>query len=213
MAKWKGITADELIVLRKIERINYQLRAIAKEFGTNSRLYRHYENFLTSTKKNTLADGGLIRETKSGAVLQLRADKAAVRDYQYTAYLKALNRLGKFQTVGERKQQMLRAYSKRTKADLDKMNRSERRAAYKEEKQYEKNVYEVINDTLFRYYKLEDDIGNGKEFASHDDLRRLSKGIYTDAKDLEEIIRIANAELEAEEHIIKDEYDDYLAGL
>ena len=212
MAKWKGITADELIVLRQIERINFQLRSIAKEFGTESRLYKHYENFLTSTRKNTLAEGGLIRETKSG-VLQLRADRRAVTEYQYSAYQKALNRVGRFQTVGQRKQQMLRAYQKRTGTDLTDARRAEIRAAYEQERDFEKAVYETVNDTLYRYYELEKKHGNGKEFVSHDDLRKLSKGSHTDPKALEEMLRIANEELKATVHNIKDEYDDYLAGL
>lgn len=209
MAKWKGITADELIVLRKIERINFQLRSIAKEFGTESRLYKHYENFLTSTGKNTLAEGGLLRETSSG-VLQLRADRRAVVEYQYTSYQKALNRVGRFQTVGQRKQQMLRAYEKRTGIDLEGATRAEIRGAYTEEKDFEKTVYETVNDTLYKYYELEKKVGNGKELVSHDDLRRLSKGSNTDPKDLQKMVEIAKAEIEKETHIVKDEFDDYL---
>lgn len=209
MSKWKGITADELIVLRQIERINFQLRSIAKEFGTNSRLYKHYENFLTSTGKNTLAEGGLLRETSSG-VLQLRADKRAVVEYQYTSYQKALNRVGRFQTVGQRKQQMLRAFEKRKGIDLEGATRAEIRGAYAEEKEFEKAVYETVNDTLYKYYELEKKIGNGKEFVSHDDLRRISKGSHTSAQDLQRMVEIANEELEKAEHIVKDEYDDYL---
>lgn len=212
MAKWKGITADQLIVLRQIERVNYQLRAIAKEFGTESRLYKHYENFLTSARKNSLAEGDMLRETKEG-VLQLRADKRSVIDYQYTAYQKALNRLSRFQTVGQRKQQMLAAYQKRTGKDLTDATRKMIRAAYEEEKGFEKEVYETVNDTLFRYYELEKKVANGKEFISHDDLRRLSKGSHTSGDDLKEMLRIAKEELEATEHRIKEDYDDYLAGL
>lgn len=209
MSKWKGITADELIVLRQIERINFQLRSIAKEFGTNSRLYKHYENFLTSTGKNTLVEGGLLRETSSG-VLQLRADRRSIVEYQYTAYQKALNRVGRFQTVGQRKQQMLRAYEKRKGINLEGASRSDIRGAYAEEKDFEKTVYETVNDTLYKYYELEKKIGNGKEFVSHDELRKLSKGSNTLAQDLQKMVDIANEELEKIEHIVKDEFDDYL---
>lgn len=212
MGKWKGITASELITLRQIERINYQIRQIAKEFGTNSRLYRHYENFLTSTSKNSLAEGDLVREMKSG-VLQLRADRWAVNEYQISAYQKTLNRVGRFQTVGQRKQQMLAAYQKRTGKDLTDAKRKDIRAAYAEEKQFEKEVYETVNDTLYRYYELEKKVGNGKEFVSHDDLRRLSRGSHTTPEDLQEMLRIAKEELEAAQHNIKEDFDDYLAGL
>lgn len=215
MAKWKGITADELTVLRQIERINYQLRAIAKEFGTQSRLYRHYENFLTSTKKNTLADAGLIRETKQGQLLQIRADKKAVQEIQrFTAYQKAVGRVGRFATVGQQKKRMVETYRKRTGVKEDyEFSRAEEREAYRQEKQFEKDVYETVNDVLYRYYELEKDVADGKEFVSHDQLRRFSKGSWTDPEDLKEMIRIANEELAKEQHEIKEEYDDYLAGL
>ena len=215
MAKWKGITADELTVLRQIERINYQLRAIAKEFGTSSRLYRHYENFLTSTKKNTLAEAGLIRETKQGQLLQIRADKQAVQEIQrFTAYQKAVGRVGRFATVGQQKKRMVEAYRKRTGVKEDyEFTRAEEREAYRQEKQFEKDVYDTVNDVLYRYYELEKDVADGKEFVSHDQLRRFSKGSWTDPEDLKEMIRIANEELAKEQHEIKEEYDDYLAGL
>ena len=214
MAKWKGITADELMVLRQIERLNYQLRAIAKEFGQESRLYSHYENFLTSTRKNTLGDAGLLRETKEGAVLQLRADRKAVREIMtYTQYQKQLNRASKFRTLGEEKQKMLEGYEKRTGKSLEKASRKEKKAAYEEERKFEREVYEKVNDTLYRYYELEKEVADGKEFVSHDELRRLSKGIHTDPEDLARMVEIAQAEINAAQHQIKDEYDDYLKGL
>ena len=212
MGKWKGITASELNALRKIERINYQLRAIAKEFGTNSRLYKHYESFLTSTRKNSLADAGLIRETKSGAVLQIRADKKAVREFsEYTAYQKALNRVAKFQTVGQRKAQMLDAFGKRKKVDVLKMTQAERRQAYKEESEYEKMVYEVFTDVLYKYYELEKQVGY--EFESNAELRKLSEGSNTTPENMKKMLEIMQAELDAEHHNIVREYDDYLKGL
>lgn len=215
MAKWKGITADELQVLRQIERLNYQLRAIAKEFGQESRLYSHYENFLTSTRKNTLGDAGLLRETKEGSVLQLRADRKAVREIMtYTQYQKQLNRASKFRTLGEEKQHMLQAFEKRTGKSLEKAKRKEKQSAYKEEREFEKNVYEKVNDTLYRYYELEKKVaGKGNEFASHDLLRSLSKGSHTSPENLEMMVNLAEQELKASEHQIKTEYDDYLKGL
>lgn len=210
MAKWKGITADELIVLRKIERVNYQIRQIAEEFGTSSLLYQHYENFLTSTRKNTLADGGLIRETKSG-VLQISVSKQAVREIgAFTAYEKALNRIGSFKTVGQQKQHMLQAYQKRTGQELE--TAADKRSAYKKQKAYEKE-YETINDVLHEYYKLEKQVGKGKEFVSHDKLRALSEGSGTDPENLKKMVKIAQKELKQKRHSIKKQYDDYLKGL
>lgn len=211
MAKWKGITAPELIMLRQIERINYQLRQVVKEFGMDSRIYNQYENMLTSTRKNTLADAGLIRETSTG-VLQLRADKRAIREYMdYTAYEKSVDRLLKMQTVGQVKQAMIDAYHARTKIDVK--TRAERKAAFESEKRLDAHLFKELDRILYQYYKLEDDIGNGRELASHDQLRAISTGFWSSHEDLQEMLRIANAELQANEHKVKKEYDDYLAGL
>lgn len=211
MAKWKGITAPELIMLRQIERINYQLRQVVKEFGMDSRIYNQYENMLTSTRKNTLADAGLIRETSTG-ILQLRADKRAIREYMdYTAYEKSVDRLLKMQTVGQVKQAMIDAYSARTKMSVK--TRAERKAAFESEKRLDNHLFAELDRILYQYYKLEDDIGNGRELASHDQLRAISTGFWSSHEDLQEMLRIANAELQANEHKVKKEYEDYLAGL
>ena len=211
MAKWNGITAPELIMLRQIERINYQLRQAVKEFGTDSRIYNQYENMLTSTRKNTLADAGLIRETSTG-ILQLRADKRAIREYMnYTAYEKSVDRLLKMQTVGQVKQAMIDAYSARTKMSVK--TRAERKAAFESEKRLDNHLFAELDRILYLYYKLENEIGNGRELASHDQLRAISTGFWSSHEDLQEMLRIANAELKANEHKVKKEYDDYLAGL
>lgn len=211
MAKWKGITADELIMLRKIERINYQIRSAVKELGTNSRLYNQYENMLTSTRKNTLGEGGFLRETSSG-ILQLRVDKRAIREYlNYTAYEKAVDRLNKFQTVGKVKENMIKAYQKRTQISVK--TRAERKAAFESEKKLDNYLFSELDRILYQYYKLEDELGNGREFVSHDKIRSMSNGFWTSQDDLHEMLKIANDELERANHKIKHEYDDYLAGL
>lgn len=211
MGKWKGITAEELIMLRKIERINYQLRATVKEFGMQSRLYNQYDNLLTSTRKNTLADGGFVRESSSG-ILQLKADKRSIREYlQYSSYEKGVNRLLKVQTVGAAKQAMITAYTKRTGIKVN--TRKERHAAFVAQKNMDDFLFAELDRVLFQYYKLEDELGKGREFASHDKLRAVSSGYWSSEEDLQEMLRIAKKELDAKQHKIKKDYEDYLAGL
>lgn len=211
MAKWKGITAPELIMLRQIERINFQLRQAVKEFGKESRLYGQYENILTATRKNTLADAGLIRETSSG-ILQLKADKRAIREYMnYTSYEKTVDRLLKMQTVGQVKQAMINAYSARTKINVK--TRAERKAAFESEKRLDNYLFAQLDRVLYQYYKLEGEMGNGREFVSHDEIRSISSGYWTSTEDLQRMLKIANDELNRNKHKIKKEHDDYLAGL
>lgn len=211
MAKWKGITATELIMLRQIERINFQLRQAVKEFGTESRLYGQYENILTATRKNTLADAGLIRETSSG-ILQLKADKRSIREYMnYTSYEKTVDRLLKMQTVGQTKQAMINAYSARTKMQVK--TRAERKAAFESEKRLDNYLFSELDRILYQYYKLEGEMGNGREFVSHDEIRAISTGYWSGTEDLQRMLKIANDELNRNKHKIKKEHDDYLAGL
>ena len=40
--RWKGMTADQLLIKREIGRINRQIRQAAAVFGTESGLYKHY---------------------------------------------------------------------------------------------------------------------------------------------------------------------------
>lgn len=211
MAKWKGISAEELVMLRKIERINYQIRSAVKELGTNSRLYGQYENMLTSTRKNTLGEGGFLRESSSG-ILQLRADRKSIREYlTYTAYEKAVDRLNKMQTVGQVKENMIKAYQARTR--ITATTRAERKAAFESEKALDNQLFSELDRILYQYYKLEDELGNGREFVSHDQLRALSEGFWTSQDDMQRMLKIANDELQRQNHKIKREYDDYLAGL
>lgn len=211
MAKWKGITAPELIMLRQIERINFQLRQAVKEFGKESRLYGQYENILTATRKNTLADAGLIRETSSG-ILQLKADKRAIREYMnYTSYEKTVDRLLKMQTVGQVKQAMINAYSARTKINVK--TRAELKAAFESEKRLDNYLFAQLDRVLYQYYKLEGEMGNGREFVSHDEIRSISSGYWSSTEDLQRMLKIANDELNRNKHKIKKEHDDFLAGL
>lgn len=211
MGKWKGITANELIMLRQIERINFQLRQAVKEFGKDSRLYGQYENLLTSTRKNTLADGGLIRETSTG-ILQLKVGKRSIREYMnYTSYEKSVNRLLKMQTVGQVKESMIKAFHARTKINVK--TRAERKAAFESEKKLDAHLFHELDRILYQYYKLEDELGNGREFVSHDELRSISSGFWSSTDDLQRMLKIANDELNRNKHKIKKEHDDYLAGL
>lgn len=211
MAKWKGITAEELIMLRKIERINYQLRATVKEFGMQSRLYNQYDNLLTSTRKNTLADGGFVRESSSG-ILQLKVDKRSIREYlQYSSYEKGVNRLLKVQTVGAAKEAMIKAYTKRT--GIKAKTRKERQAAFTAQKKMDDYLFSELDRVLYQYYKLEDELGKGREFASHDQIRAISQGFWSSEEDLQEMLRIAKKEIDSKRHKIKKDYEDYLAGL
>lgn len=205
MARWKGITAEELIILREVEKINYQIRQAASQLGTNSRLYQQYESILTPRKRPGLTHGLMAAHNKAG-VLQLSIKKKDIKQYVLGSYARDLKQLGKMPTIGQVKQEMIKAYETRTGEKIK--TRAERKAAYEKEKSYDQGLFDQLTELLGRYYELEKKLG--VEFVSHQKLRDLSKGIFTSQDDLKEMLRIVTEELEKEHREIAE---DYLAGL
>ena len=203
--RWKGITADELEILRQVERINFQIRQAVKEFGKNSRLYQQYESILTPRNRPGLVHGMMAAHNKSG-ILQLSIKRKDIKDYVLGSYKRDLTQLSKMQTVGEVKKQMIKAYE--TRKGVKVKTRAERKAAYSEEKQYDQGLFDQLTALLGRYYELEKKLG--VEFTSHQQLRDLSKGAFTSHDDLKQMLQIVTDELEKEHHAIAE---DYLAGL
>lgn len=205
MARWKGITAEELLILREVERINYQIRQAASQLGKSSRLYQQYENVLTPTNRPGLTQGLMAKHNKAG-VLQLSIAKKDIKQYVLGSYNRDLQQLGKMPTIGQVKQEMISAYEART--GMKVKTRAERRVAYEREKQYDQGLFDQLTGLLGRYYELEKK--QGVEFSSHQKLRDISKGVFTSQDDLKQMLQIVTDELERERHQIAD---DYLAGL
>ena len=212
MGKWKGMTADELQVLRQIERINYQIRSAAKEFGMNSRLYQQYETMLFPRSGTGLGSGRMHRHMQSG-VVQLRADRAAISQYVLGSYQRDLKQLSRMQTVGQVKESMVQAYIARNpKVDPDSLKtRAGRRAAIAAEKKYDQGLFDKVSQFLDIYYKLENEVlPIGGEFATHAQLRELSKGHWSSYDELNRMLDTITHELEEEHHIA---VKNFLEGL
>ena len=206
MAKWKGITADELMILRQIQAINYQIRQVAAEFGTDSRLYKQYESMLFPRRRVGLGQARMTDVNAKG-IVQIKAGKSFVRQYVITAYTRELNRLSKMRTVGQEKQSMIEAYELRTKKKVK--TRAERAAVVKEMIE-KRSLFDEVNEYAGKYYELEKKLAPGMEFASHRKLRELSKGYWSSDEDLKDMIKIMKKELKAEKHRVTK---DYLEGL
>lgn len=113
MAKWKGITAEELLMLREIQRVNRQIREAANVFGKHSGLYRQYQTLIAPYGKIGFGIDQ-VRETADG-VLQLSTGRRQVKEMLlYTQYQNRLQRLGKMPTVHQVKQQYLKAHEVRS---------------------------------------------------------------------------------------------------
>lgn len=193
MAKWKGITAPELIVLREIERINRQIREAAKQFGTSSGLYKQYETMIAPNDR--IAFGvDMVRETKTG-IIQLSASRRSVREMMtYSSYEKRLQRLGKMDTVATRKEQYIKAYEIRTgrkprsrkeREEIFKGLISEENALFREADGLWQEIYERIRKT-------------GTKPVEWEDMKRLAKDARSDRESLKELIRIQRELLQKE---------------
>lgn len=211
MGKWKGITAEELETLRQIEAINYKIREVARVFGKESRLYKQYEWAFFPKKSSKRGRYGLgqammAAENKSG-IIQLKTGKSFVRQYVITSYTRELKRLSKMKSVGQEKAEMIAAYEARHKTKVK--TRSDKAAALRE-LQEQRSLFQEINDLASTYYEMEKKLAPGMRFASHRKLEQLSKGYWTDEKDLKKMIKVLKKEIAAENHkVVKD----FLEGL
>lgn len=193
--QWKGMTAEELLIKREIDRINRQIREAVKAFGEDSRLYKQYLNVIAP--KGLIGFGmDMVRETKAG-VIQLSVSKKAIKEMKdYTAYQKRLQQLGRLQTVQQAKQQYLKS------AELRKGRAARSRAEKKEWLEaaiHRTNVlFGKVSELWFQYYELERKAG--EKFKSHEEIKALSKGYWTSEEDLEKMIEKLESEIQNERH-------------
>lgn len=193
--RWKGMTADELLVKREIDRVNRQIREAVKAFGEESRLYHQYLN--TIAPKGLIGFGvDMVRETKEG-VIQLSVSKKSIREMlNYSQYQKRLQQLGRLQTVQQAKQQYLRS------AEIRKGRKAKSRAEKKEflESAIQRTnvMFGKVSDLWQQYYELEKK--TGEKFKSHEEIKALSKGYWTSEEDLEKMADMLQQEIQQERH-------------
>lgn len=193
MAKWKGITAEELLVLREIQRVNRQIREAAKQFGKHSGLYKQYETMIAPNDR--IAFGvDMVRETKTG-IIQISTSRRSVKEMMtYSSYAKRLKRLGKMDTVAARKEQYLKAheirtgYKAKTRKEKEEIFRnllSEENALFREADGLWQEIYERIRKT-------------GTKPVEWAEMKRLAKDARNDMESLKELIRIQKELLQRE---------------
>ena len=193
--RWKGMTADELLVKREIDRVNRQIREAVQAFGEDSRLYHQYLN--TIAPKGLIGFGvDMVRETKEG-VIQLSVSKKSIREMlNYSQYQKRLQQLGRLQTVQQAKQQYLRS------AEIRKGRKAKSRAEKKEflESAIQRTnvMFGKVSDLWQQYYELEKKAG--EKFKSHEEIKALSKGYWTSEEDLEKMADMLQQEIQQERH-------------
>lgn len=197
MARWKGMTAEQLLIKREIDRINRQIRQAAAIFGTESGLYKHYLTVIAP--KSTISFGhDMVRENAAG-VIQLSVSKKAIIEMQnYTQYSKRLKQLGKIPTVQATRQQYIRSYEARTGEKVK--SRSEQEKAITSVREEMKSLFYDVGDLLREYYELERKYGS--RFASHDQIKALSKGYNSSLADLQAMKEKLEATIAGEDRAI-----------
>lgn len=205
MARWKGMTADQLLIKREIDRINRQIRQAAAVFGTESGLYKHYLTLIAPHSQISFGHD-MVRENAAG-VIQLSVSKKSIIEMQnYTQYSKRLKQLGNVPTVQATRQQYIRSYEARTGEKVK--SRSEQEKAITSVREEMKSLFYDVGDLLREYYELERKYGS--RFASHDEIKALSKGYNSSIADLQAMKARLEATIAGEDRaIVKNVLEGY----
>ncbi len=198
-------TGKELQVKREIDRINRQIRKAFTTFGADSRLAQQYETLLYLGKDSISSMRGRkfegVRHTKEG-IPQISASKSAIWEFaNITAYQKQLKILGRQQTVQKAKTAMIKAYEERTGQKI-KGRKAEKAAVQSEIERYERNEV-AFDKAMQKIYEIEKK--RGVRLKAHEDIKKLSKGLWTSDKDFKKMQEIAeNAANDEKAEIVKD---------
>ena len=203
--RWKGMTAEQLLIKREIDRINRQIRQAAAVFGTESGLYKHY---LTVIAPNSQISFGydMVRENAQGIIQLSVSRKSIVQMQQFTQYNKRLQQLGRIPTVQATRQQYIKSYEERTGKKVK--SRSDREKAIQSVHEELRGLFYDVSDLLQEYYKLEKK--EGGRFVNHDQLKGLSKGYRSGIKTLQKMKDILEKTIRGEDReIVKNVLEGY----
>lgn len=217
MAKRK-LTMEQLSIDREINRINNQIRQAAKLLGKESQLYQQYETLLTGRNPKTGRETnrqapmqqfhGAVRYTKEG-VAQLSRSADTIRRIQSGSLGNAVMRLGAMKTVQQTKTEMLRAYEKRMGLEPGSVKGRKAKKAVEQEISRFNEIEKGLSKALTEMYRIERE--RGIKFENHEKIKAMSKGRWTDEKDLTEMLRLADEAIQDENAAILAERD-ILAG-
>lgn len=169
--RWKGMTADEYLAKREIDRINRQIRQAAAVFGTESGLYKHYLTLIAPGSQISFGHD-MVRENAQGIIQLSVSRKSIVQMTQYSQYKKRLEMLGKVPTVQATREQYIKSYEERTGKKVK--SRSDRQKAIQSVHEELRGLFYDVNALLEQYYALEKKTGG--RFVNHTKLKQLSKG-------------------------------------
>lgn len=216
----KGLTQSQKEMDRVVKALNSKISKIAKEYGTDSRAYQQIYEILSGynaagkmRNRFSILSGGFTRE-KDG-VIQISRSRKALADLEIKQYMNALKRVAQLPSAAEIKKNIVNAWKeahakidpKTGEKKLPKVSREGANQIVQDSMKADKTIARRLETALAEIYKLQSKYGY--EFKGMADIKRLSRGRFTSAEDLEKMIAAAEEILRNE---MKQVQDDLFAG-
>lgn len=197
-----------------IRKANTQLRSAARVFGTQSPEYAKMEakvihafggDFDRMMKKDPSTGAVQIRRTKGNL-----AAVASRPDGKHRSMAgKAVESITKQESVASMQKRLLSDYERRT--GRKPKTAEEKRAAASEQQRHVSSLSSTFHANMKALYELEQKLGYPLKAVAR--IRAMSQGARTDPETLAAMNKIAEDELNAEEHEIDDGYFEFLQDL
>lgn len=216
----KGLTPSQKEMDRIVKALNSKISKIAKEYGTDSRAYQQIYEILSGynaagrmRNRFSILSVGFTRE-KDG-VIQISRSRKALADLEIKQYMKALKRVAQLPSAAEIRKNIVNAWKeahatidpKTGEKKLPKVSREDAKQIVQDAMKADKTIASRLEAALAEVYKLQSKYGY--EFKEMADIKKLSRGRFTSAEDLEKMIAAA-------EEIVRNErkqvQDDLFAG-
>lgn len=200
MARAPGIKKDPALTAadRLVRRINTRLEQTARRLGTESAAYGHLEQVVSSIF-NRPTD---FIHTESGAMRISRSRENLSRATERKAE-QLLKRIERLPTVKQEEERLLKQFTDRT--GFAPSGRAGKKQAIEEQSKIMNSLRSNLENKLGALYDL---IGITGDDDARVQIRSLSKGRWTSAAEIQQMIDIADKELQENEDILRDYYGE-----
>ena len=200
MARAPGIKKDPALTAadRLVRRINTRLEQTARRLGTESAAYGHLEQVVSSIF-NRPTD---FIHTESGAMRISRSRENLSRATERKAE-QLLKRIERLPTVKQEEERLLKQFTDRT--GFSPSGRAGKKQAIEEQSKIMNSLRSNLENKLGALYDL---IGITGDDDARVQIRSLSKGRWTSAAEIQNMIDIADKELQENADILRDYYGE-----
>lgn len=214
----KNMSPEMQAMDKVVHSINHKIQSIAKAFGTDSKQYLQIEEILTGydaagRQRNRFSILSVGGTKQKGDVIQISRSRQALADLEIETYKKVVKRLAKLPSAAEQKKRIIRKYeeeqSKIQGKTVKVVGKAAKEALIAGILKTERTLSGRLETALSRLYQLQAE-QDGKEFTALTEIRRLSKGRWTETADLEKMVELAEAVAKEEDDRIQgDMYAGY----